>query len=174
MDMDQKLSQDDLVAVISAVGAAVHGVKRLYTAEQEEVDQGASIVLGVLFRHGPRRPSYIAQITGLDLSTVSRHARFQEDAGRVVKVADPADRRAHRLALTEAGLEHFDALWLRRIDRLAEFIGHWTPEDARTLTVLAERLAGDLGEKVPITLPDPEQARTAHRAALAETLPKGA
>jgi DNA-binding MarR family transcriptional regulator len=174
VDVDKKLSHDDLVAVISAVGAALHGVKRLYTAEHAEVDQGASIVLGVLFRHGPKRPSDIAQITGLDLSTVSRHARFQEDAGRVVKVADPADRRAHRLALTEAGIERFDELWRRRIDRLAEIIGHWSPEDARTLTVLAERLAGDLGEKVPIALPDPELARTAHRAALAETLPKGA
>jgi DNA-binding MarR family transcriptional regulator len=172
--VDKKLSKDDLVAVVCAIGAAMHGVKRLYTAEFEEIDHGASIVLGVLYRHGPNRPSDIAQITGLDLSTVSRHARFQEEAGRVIKVADPTDRRAHRLALTEAGIARFDELWHRRIDRLSEIFDSWSPEDARTLTVLAERLAGDLGEKLPIDLPDPEQARAAHRAALAETLPKGA
>jgi len=174
VELDQKLSQDELVAVISAVGAALHGVKRLYAAEQEEVDQGASIVLGVLFRHGPRRPSYIAQITGLDLSTVSRHARFQEDAGRLVKVADPTDRRAHRLALTESGIGRVDAMWRARIDRLSELIGHWSPEDARTLAVLSERLAGDLGQQLPIEMPDPDQVRATHQAALAETLPKGA
>jgi DNA-binding MarR family transcriptional regulator len=174
VDVDRRLSREDLVAVISAVGAAMHGVKRLYTAEQEEIDQGSSIILGVLFRHGPKRPSDIAQICGLDLSTVSRHARVQEEAGRVAKVADPADRRAHRLALTDAGIERFDQLWRRRIDRLAEIIGEWSPEDARTLTVLAERLAGDLGEKVPVALPDPDLARATHRAALAQTLPKGA
>jgi DNA-binding MarR family transcriptional regulator len=172
--VDRKPSQDELVAVISAIGAAMHGIKRLYTAEFEEIDHGASIVLGVLYRHGPKRPSDIAQITGLDLSTVSRHARFQEEAGRVIKVADPADRRAHRLALTDSGIERFGELWRRRIDRLSEIFGSWSPEDAGTLTVLAERLAGDLGEKVPIEMPDPELARAAHRAALAETLPKGA
>ena len=172
--MDRKLSQDDLVAVISAIGAAMHGVKRLYTEDAEEIDHGASIILGILYRHGPKRPSDIAQICGLDLSTVSRHSRFQEEAGRVVKVADPADRRAHRLALTDAGIARFDELWRRRIDRLSEIFGSWSPEDARTLTVLAERLAGDLGQKVPIELPDPELARATHRAALAETLPKGA
>ena len=172
--MDQQLSQDDLVAVISAIGAAMHGVKRLYTEDAEEIDHGATIILALLYRHGPKRPSDLAQLAALDLSTVSRHARLQEEAGRVAKVADPVDRRAHRLALTEAGIERFNELWRRRIDRLAEVIGHWTPEDARTLTVLAERLAGDLGQKVPFELPDPDQVRAIHRAALAETLPKGA
>jgi len=172
--VDEKLSQDELVAVVAAVGAALHGLKKMHTADQGEIDHGASIVLGVLYRHGPKRPSDIAQLTGLDLSTVSRHARSQEDAGRVAKVADPADRRAHRLALTEAGIERVDEMWQRRLARLTEYIGHWSPEDARTLTVLAERLAGDLGQQLPIEMPDPDQVRATHRAALAETLPKGA
>jgi DNA-binding MarR family transcriptional regulator len=128
----------------------------------------------VLYRRGPSRPSEIAQHTNLDLSTVSRHARFQEDAGRLVKVADPADRRAHRLALTEAGIEHVDQLWRHRIERLETAVGHWSSEDARTLSVLAERLAGDLGLNTPITMPDPDAVRATHQAALAETLPKGA
>ena len=172
--MDRELSKDDFVAVICAVGGALHGVKKLHTAQFEEIDQGASIVLGVLYRHGPKRPSDIAQLTGLDLSTVSRHARFQEDAGRLVKVADPTDRRAHRLALTEPGIARVDELWRARIDRLSELIGHWSPEDARTLAVLSERLAGDLGQQVPIQMPDPDKVRATHQAALAETLPKGA
>jgi DNA-binding MarR family transcriptional regulator len=172
--VDRELSQDELVAVIGAIGAALHGVKKLHTAEYEELDQGASIVLGVLYRHGPKRPSDIAQIAGLDLSTVSRHARFQEDAGRVAKVADPTDRRAHRLALTESGLSRVDEMWQRRISRLGQIIGHWSPEDAKTLTVLAERFASDLGQKTPIEMPDPDLARATHQAALAETLPKGA
>lgn len=171
--MGDGLSQDDLVTVLCAIGAAMHGVKRLYT-DPEEIDHGATIVLGVLFRHGPQRPSAIAQITGLDLSTVSRHARYQEDAGRVAKVADPNDRRAHRLALTEAGVVRINELWERRIERLGDVIGHWSAEDARTFTVLAERLAADLGENVPLLMPDPDQVRATHQAALAETLPKGA
>jgi DNA-binding MarR family transcriptional regulator len=167
------LSRDDAVAFMCAVGAALHGLKRLHT-EQDEIDHGAAIVLSVLYRSGPKRPSDIAQLTGLDLSTVSRHARFQEDAGRVLKVADPVDRRAHRLALTGAGIAHMDRMWNNRIDRLSELIKHWSVEDARTLTALTERLAGDLGQKVPMELPDPELVRATHAAAIAESLPKGA
>ncbi|MBR7828057.1 winged helix-turn-helix transcriptional regulator [Actinospica sp. MGRD01-02] len=171
--MGEKLSEDDLVTLICAIGATVHGLKRFYS-DSEEIDHGASMVLGVLFRRGPSRPSEIAQHTNLDLSTVSRHARFQEDAGRLVKVADPADRRAHRLALTDEGVDHVAEMWRRRIERLAVAVGHWSAEDARTLSQLAERLAGDLGMNTPIEMPDPEAVRALHRAAIAETHPKGA
>jgi DNA-binding MarR family transcriptional regulator len=168
-----ELSRDDVVAFMCAVGAALHAMKKMHT-EQAEIDHGAAIVLSVLYRSGPKRPSDIAQLTGLDLSTVSRHARFQEDAGRVVKVADPVDRRAHRLALTSAGIAHVDQMWNNRIDRLGELIKHWSVEDARTLTALTERLIGDLGQKVPLEMPDPELVRATHAAAIAESLPKGA
>jgi DNA-binding MarR family transcriptional regulator len=169
----EKMSEADLVALITSIGGAMHALKRFYT-EPEEIDHGSSLVLGVLYRRGPSRPSEIAQHAGLDLSTVSRHARFQEEAGRLAKVADPTDRRAHRLALTESGLEHVDQMWRRRIERLGATVGHWSAEDARTLSVLAERLAADLGLKTPITMPDHEAVRATHQAALAETLPKGA
>lgn len=167
------LSRDEVVSFLTAVGAMVHAVKKLHT-EQEEIDHGAAIVLSVLYRNGPKRPSDIAQLAGLDLSTVSRHARFQEEAGRVVKVADPLDRRAHRLALTESGLEHMNHLWNRRIDRVGELIKHWSTEDARTLTALTERLAADLGQKLPLEMPDPDLVRKTHAAAIAASLPKGA
>jgi len=171
--VDEQLSRDEAVALISAVGSVLHAMKKLHT-EQLEIEHGAAIVLSVLYRSGPKRPSDIALQAGLDLSTVSRHARFQEEAGRVVKVADPADRRAHRLALTDAGIDHMDQMWNKRIDRLTELIGHWSPDDAKTLTGLTERLADDLGQQVPIEMPDPAQVRTTHRAAIAESLPKGA
>jgi DNA-binding MarR family transcriptional regulator len=171
--MTEKMSQEDLVTLIASIGGAMHALKRFYT-DPEEIDHGASIVLGVLYRRGPSRPSEIAQQTHLDLSTVSRHARFQEDAGRLAKVADPVDRRAHRLALTDAGVEHVAELWKRRIERLGAAVGHWSSEDARTLSVLAERFAGDLGMNIPIVMPDTDTVRATHQAALAETLPKGA
>jgi DNA-binding MarR family transcriptional regulator len=171
--VDETVSRTDVVAFFCSLGAVLHGLKRAQT-EQEEIDHGAAIVLSVLYRHGPMRPSDIAQISSLDVSTVSRHARFQEEAGRVVKVADPVDRRAHRLALTEVGIERTDALWTRRIDQLAELMGHWTLDETRTFTALSDRLAADLGVKVPIEMPDPDTVRATHQAAIAETLPKGA
>ncbi len=171
--MSEKISQDDAVAMLTSVGGIMRSIKHLY-AEHEGIDHGAAVVLSMLYRLGPVRPSDIAQACGLDMSTVSRYARTQEEAGRVAKVADPADRRAHRLALTDAGIEHVDGLWRARIENFRDLIGHWSPQDAQTLTTLARRLAADLGQEHPIEMPDLEQVRAAHKAALAETLPKGA
>jgi DNA-binding MarR family transcriptional regulator len=168
-----RATRDDTVAFMSAVGTVLHALKKMHN-EQDEFDHGASVVLSVLYRLGPKRPSDIAQAAGLDLSTVSRHARFQEEAGRVLKVADPFDRRAHRLALTADGVEHIAQMWNRRLDRLTELVGHWSAEDVRTLTSLTERLAGDLGQKAVLDFPDPEHVRATHAAAIAESLPKGA
>lgn len=168
-----RVPRDDAIAFMGAVVSVVHALKKMHN-EQGEIDHGASVVLSVLYRGGPQRPSDIAQATELDLSTVSRHARFQEEAGRVVKVADPYDRRAHRLALTPDGIEHIHQMWNSRLDRLIEQIGHWSAEDVRTLTSLTERLAGDLGQKALLAFPDPGLVRTTHEAAIAESLPKGA
>jgi DNA-binding MarR family transcriptional regulator len=171
--MSEKITQDDAVAMLTAVGGVIRSIKNLY-AEHEGIDHGSAVVLSMLYRLGPLRPSDIAQACGLDLSTVSRYARAQEEAGRVAKVADPADRRAHRLALTEAGIEHVDGLWRGRIANFLDRIGHWSPQDAQTLVAFARRLAADLGQEQPIEMPELEHVRAVHKAALAETLPKGA
>jgi DNA-binding MarR family transcriptional regulator len=159
--------------MLTSVGGIMRSIKTLY-AEHEGIDHGSAVVLSLLYRLGPQRPSDMAQACGLDLSTVSRYARAQEEAGHVAKVADPADRRAHRLALTDAGIEHVDGLWRARIENFRELIGHWSPQDAHTLARLADRLAADLGQQRPIEMPELEQVRAVHTAALAETLPKGA
>jgi DNA-binding MarR family transcriptional regulator len=171
--MGEKISQQDAVAMLTSVGSVIRSIKHLY-AEHEGIDHGSAIVLSMLYRLGPQRPSDLAQACGLDLSTVSRYARTQEEAGHLAKVADPADRRAHRLALTDAGIEHVDGLWRARIENFRDLIGHWSPQDAHTLVELACRLAGDLGQERPIEMPELEQVRAVHKAALAETLPKGA
>ncbi len=171
--MGEKITQDDAVEMLTSVGGIIRSIKHLY-AEHEGIDHGSAVVLSMLYRLGPLRVSDISQACGLDLSTVSRYARSQEDAGRVAKVADPGDRRAHRLALTEAGIEHVHGLWQVRIENFRDLIAHWSPQDAHTLARLVRRLAADLGQERPIEMPDLEQVRAAHQAALAETLPKGA
>lgn len=171
--MTDRLEPEDVVGVLTAVGSVIHELKRVH-AEHEGIDHGAAVILGALYRCGPQRPSELARLTSLDMSTVSRYARSLEDAGRVVKVADPADGRAHRLALTDDGIEHMQGLWRIRVERLMGLIGHWSAKDAATLSTLANRLAEDLGRQWTPTMPDPEDVRATHRAAIAETLPKGA
>ena len=171
--MTEKISHDDVVEVLTSLGGVIQAIKRFHS-DHEGMDHGSAILLSILFRHGPARPSDVAQLCGLDLSTVSRHARAQEDAGHIAKAADPTDRRAHRLALTDSGIEYVHELWTTRIDRFKSLIGHWSREDALRLGELSRKLGADLGLEQPLAMPDLELVRATHQAALAETLPKGA
>jgi DNA-binding MarR family transcriptional regulator len=154
-----------IVNLMLAIGAALQAAKRPHPAAAD-ADHGGTALVSVLYRCGPMRSSDLAQVTMLDLSTVSRHARALEDAGHVARVADPDDRRAHRLALTESGFALVEEHWNQRLAYLTSRLAAWSREDARTLAELAARFARDVSGAAPLAMPDGESARAAHRAAL--------
>lgn len=154
-----------IVNLMFSVGAAMQAVKRAH-APTADADHGATALISVLYRCGPMRSSDLAQVTMLDLSTVSRHARALEEAGHVARAADPDDRRAHRLALTETGLALVEEHWNQRLAYLSSRLSGWSREDARSLAALVGRFARDVAGAAPPEMPDTESARAAHRAAL--------
>ena len=60
-------------------------------------------ILKLLSHQGPLRLSALAQVLGLDASTVSRHAQQLEDRGLLERTGDPDDGRASRVAVSERG-----------------------------------------------------------------------
>lgn len=134
------LPSERLVAALFAVGA---GLKRMQY--DEPVEKAA---LGVLHRlqcgTGAHRLSDLANELHLDLSTVSRHVRQLEDAGLVVRAEDPEDRRAHQLALTEAGTAALADAMQARIRRIDRVLAEWSEEDRETLAALLTRLGDDI------------------------------
>jgi DNA-binding MarR family transcriptional regulator len=60
-------------------------------------------VTSVLRLVGPVRPTALAELTGLRPTTLSNYLRRFEDAGLVRRRRDPADGRAHLVALTARG-----------------------------------------------------------------------
>ena len=79
----------------------------------------------------------------LDLSTVSRHVAALEGEGLLLKSADPADKRACRVELTDAGVAHITQLWESRINSVRAILQDWPAEDVRTLTSLLARFVRD-------------------------------
>src|SRR5213080_821151 len=67
----------------------------------ELLDRAAYAVLTSLCEHGPSRLSELSPRIGVDTSTACRQVQHLERLGLVDRVADPADRRASRLRLSE-------------------------------------------------------------------------
>ena len=94
------------------------------------------LILAVLWRvheHGSVRPSDVACELSLDLSTISRHVRTLDSGGYLARTPDPEDRRACRLAVTDAGRALIDAAWERRLAAVTAAVEDWDPHDRTTL-----------------------------------------
>jgi DNA-binding MarR family transcriptional regulator len=128
--------------LITALYAVTDHARRFQSADPIDT---ASIRLLYGLRHaGPLRPSVLATLNMLDLSTVSRHCQALERAGFIERSPDPADGRASRVALTEAGDAALESVLANRVAALADVLHRWDPEDRRRLTELLRRLADDL------------------------------
>jgi DNA-binding MarR family transcriptional regulator len=95
-------------------------------------DVGAEFsALMLLFplRHmGPMRVTDLAEVKQADPSTVSRQAAQLVKAGLARREADPADGRASRLAVTEAGLAACARMADARHALLSRALADWSPE----------------------------------------------
>jgi DNA-binding MarR family transcriptional regulator len=105
-------------------------------------DLGAEFsALMLLFplRHlGPIRVTDLAEIKGADPSTISRQVAQLVKAGLARREADPADGRASRLAVTEAGLAACQRMQDARNALLSKALSSWPAERVSTFADLFE------------------------------------
>lgn len=100
------------------------------------LDRSALLLLIPLVHHGPMRLRDLASAKGADPSTVSRQAAQLVSAGLVSSEADPADGRARRMALTDAGLAACRRMTEARAAAIAEALGDWSDEQLTTFARL--------------------------------------
>jgi MarR family transcriptional regulator, transcriptional regulator for hemolysin len=86
----------------------------------------------------------IAEDVGVEGPTLTHHLNRMEAAGRVTRVRDPRNRRAHRVELTGAGELAFRTLLARvqAFDR--QLRAGFSDEELATLRRLLDRLAGNV------------------------------
>lgn len=123
------ITDDEYSELGRSMGMLLH---RMLRARQEN-DGGGTAVLAMVAKCGPIRASELAKELFLDLSTISRHVQHLERDGLIERAPDPNDRRATILTLTGLGEKHMTAHWQRRIDAMREGLGHWDPDEMRTL-----------------------------------------
>lgn len=107
-------------------------------------DRAAVALLAQLKALGPVRASELAERACLTASTVSRHVKELEDAGYVVRRADPVDKRATVLEVSAAGRKLVATTIAQRVQALQRAVASWPDSDVAILTELMHRLAADL------------------------------
>jgi DNA-binding MarR family transcriptional regulator len=133
----------DVEALSEAMRNLMIQAKNRHKQMDKSGQHGRIAVLVLLSRLGRMRPSAIAKELSLDLSTVSRHLRALEDEGRLAKTADPDDKRAFQVGLTERGDALMEEYWQARVAIFMEALTDWNGEDVRTLATLLDRFVRD-------------------------------
>ena len=130
-------------AVVDALYDVAVAARQL--SRRDPVDTAGVRLLWHLAESGPCRPSDLAELAQLDLSTVSRHVRDLGDAGLLTRSTDPRDGRAVVLDLTPDGREVLDESIGNRVAAVAPVLDSWHPDDRAHLVRLLRALADDLG-----------------------------
>ncbi len=144
------VSAADISRVEAALTVLVRKTRLLAVSTGVQERAGVSLepvsyaVLRRVAECAPARLSEIAEKLGVDASTASRHISRLVEAGLVERGADPDDRRANALHLTDEGETALRLLETARQEALAEVIGEWSAKDLAVLADLLDRLIVDL------------------------------
>ncbi|NUS50454.1 MAG: MarR family transcriptional regulator [Nocardioidaceae bacterium] len=129
-------AEDALMSLMMALG------RRLRQRQPgDAVDFSAFPILKLLSHHGPMRVSALAQVIGLDASTVSRHVKQLEDRGLLERTEDPDDRRASQVAVSKAGTTVLAEGFAARRGLITAALDGWTDDERDTLRDLLHRVS---------------------------------
>ena len=121
--------------------------ERFIGAAGVSVERAGFGVLRCVSERGEVRVSELAQLLGVDTSTMSRHVKTLERGELVVRAEDPLDGRAACVSLTGAGAEVLRVLGEARHRYFAELLASWSEADRAGLAPLLAQLANDVLER---------------------------
>jgi DNA-binding MarR family transcriptional regulator len=117
--------------------------RRIAGSAEIPLDRARYVVLRSVAESEPVRTSALAELLGVDPSTMSRHVSVLDHAGYITRAADPDDGRAQALSLTPAGREVMEKARAARHDLITDALAAWDDADRTHLATLLGRLADD-------------------------------
>lgn len=137
------------------IGTLLAQVSRLMRRSFDERVRGMGVtrpqwqVLSLLKMHAGSNQGTLADLLDVEPITLGRMIDRLQDAGLVERRADPADRRAWRIHLTEKGDSLLDELRPSARETLALALDG-VPEGERAMFLLVlERMRGNLSRRAP-------------------------
>jgi DNA-binding MarR family transcriptional regulator len=117
------------------------------------VDPSAYPVLFQLVE-APKRTTELASCLHADTSTISRQVTSLVDLGLIERTADPEDRRATILVVTEAGHAALDTMRAARERMIARILTDWSPGEVKELVTVLARFNDDFEMARPAIIAD--------------------
>lgn len=102
-------------------------------------------VLTILAQSGPVQQVALAHEVGVDKAAMSRAVKQLEALGLVARTADPADGRAHLVAMTGRAAERYNATQSHARRVLQDRLSTWDAEEVRRFADLLDRLNHSTG-----------------------------
>ncbi|MDV2475757.1 MarR family winged helix-turn-helix transcriptional regulator [Rhodococcus zopfii] len=137
-----------LVDVIFLLGRTVRTA--LSHMEDELLPAALAGVLFLLWRTGECRPSELAAEMCVSQSALSRQIGELVERGYIERHPDPDDKRAHRVRVSDAGVEVLRGVRDRRAARLREALADWDETEMND----ALRVLGRLNDTLAPVLTD--------------------
>jgi DNA-binding MarR family transcriptional regulator len=142
---------DPSVRVLEELGRVIRHLTRLSGGPDEGPALTSTQRLGLfeLLEDGPMRLNDLAVRMGTSPPTASRAVDALAEAGLVVRLTDPDDRRALRIELTPDGRARVDLRKEQVADAFRPAAAGMPVEERERLAVLLARLAGELSRTDP-------------------------
>ena len=122
------------------------------------LERPAYSILAKLYDDGPQRSGVLADVFGLDPSTITRQVQALEQDGLIGRTTDPADGRAFLLGLTAEGRTTLEQVRGERRRILRSLLETWPTDDLAAFATLLEHFNAGMTERTPpggMTLKDP-------------------
>jgi MarR family transcriptional regulator, transcriptional regulator for hemolysin len=116
--------------------------------------------LGYLARNEGINQAGLADLLEIRPMTLVRQVDRMEEAGWIERRADPSDRRARRLFLTDKARPVLDRIWEVATRTQNEAFVRLSPDDATRLISLLRKVHGTLAERLPVPSADADQPET--------------
>ena len=103
------------------------------------MDRAGYLLARTISASGPANVNQLADMLGLDGSTITRQVAALEARGFAIRGVDPANARASIVALTPDGRREMRRVGAARTQRIAELVGGWPEHDVRNFAELLGR-----------------------------------
>jgi DNA-binding MarR family transcriptional regulator len=118
----------------------VRAARRLRQEAGGDLTPSTAAALATIERRGPLAPSELAEIERVKRPTITRVVARLEEAGLVVRTADPEDGRAFLVSISRDGRELLRRIRSRKNAYLARRLGKLDPDDLAALERAADVL----------------------------------
>ncbi|RNB84665.1 MarR family transcriptional regulator [Brevibacillus fluminis] len=121
--------------------------KRTLDGSKNGIERSAYLLVKQLCANGPLSIGNIAELSGLDISTISRQVAAMENKGLISRLPDEKDSRISLVQATEEGKAALLRAKKHRMEAYTELLEDWTEEDTVHLSVLLARLNRAIEER---------------------------